>query len=102
MEDIIKIKCFIKKEITILNFFLNYIQKNYNSKEIQLILSFFSNGKTSYDFFIKKRKKLEKLYIYIENSCEHEFIEDHIDIDPEISQKIIYCHKCEYTKMPIY
>ena len=102
MEDIIKKKSFIKKEINIINFFLNYIQNNYKSKEIQLILSFLSNEKKSYDFFIKKKNKLEKLYIYLEKSCDHEFIEDYIDIDPEISHKIIYCYKCEYTKTSIY
>lgn len=30
--------------------------------------------------------------------CEHEYIEDEIDIDAETSQKITYCHICEHTK----
>jgi len=30
--------------------------------------------------------------------CVHEWIEDYIDITPELSQNICYCIKCEVTK----
>ena len=30
--------------------------------------------------------------------CEHNFVEDEIDISPDKSQKIEYCKICEYTK----
>jgi len=30
--------------------------------------------------------------------CQHNFVEDYIDITPDISQKIIYCSLCELSK----
>ena len=32
------------------------------------------------------------------NICVHEWVNDYIDISPELSQKICYCIKCEVTK----
>ena len=32
------------------------------------------------------------------NTCQHEWTKDFIDIDPEKSQIICYCIKCELTK----
>lgn len=34
----------------------------------------------------------------LNNICVHEWIEDYIDITPELSQNICYCIKCEVTK----
>jgi hypothetical protein len=34
----------------------------------------------------------------LENSCDHEWINDYIDIGPDCSQIICYCSKCEVTK----
>ena len=34
----------------------------------------------------------------IRQLCEHEFIEDEIDLTPDRSMKIEYCIKCECTK----
>lgn len=31
------------------------------------------------------------------NECDHEFVVDYIDIDPDRSQQIIYCEKCYKT-----
>jgi hypothetical protein len=30
--------------------------------------------------------------------CEHDFVEDEVDLTPDRSQKIEYCSICEYTK----
>jgi hypothetical protein len=35
----------------------------------------------------------------IQHNCVHEFIEDYVDVDPERSEKIVYCQVCEYTKI---
>jgi hypothetical protein len=32
------------------------------------------------------------------NICEHDFVEDYIDITPDRSDKIIYCSICELSK----
>lgn len=34
----------------------------------------------------------------LENVCDHEWVEDYIDIDPDRSKKICYCVKCNVTK----
>jgi len=34
----------------------------------------------------------------IQHLCIHEWIDDEIDISPEISRKICYCNKCLITK----
>ncbi len=35
---------------------------------------------------------------YLATYCEHEWVEDSIDVDPEHSQQIVYCTYCETTK----
>jgi hypothetical protein len=34
----------------------------------------------------------------LNNICNHEWVDDYIDIDPDRSQKITYCRLCEVTK----
>lgn len=44
---------------------------------------------------------MEKIEIginIVEDSCEHDWINDYIDISPDTSQPICYCSKCELTK----
>jgi hypothetical protein len=52
--------------------------------------------------YIKNKNEIE---IDIENCdceiykiCNHDYIEDYIDITPDISQKICYCSICELSK----
>jgi len=47
---------------------------------------------SSNNFFSENKKP------QIDNICDHEWIKDFIDIDPEKSQIICYCVKCELTK----
>lgn len=46
--------------------------------------------------------KLDRLKCYIRdkiiNKCDHNWVNDTIDIDLDRSQKICYCIKCEVTK----
>ena len=55
--------------------------------------------KTSYE---DKLKELSFFKGFVNDKiialCNHEFIEDSIDITPDTSQNITYCSKCEYTK----
>ena len=52
-------------------------------------------------FFYKKKEHIRCLRalcnMKIFKMCNHEFIEDTIDIDPERSKNIRYCKICEYT-----
>ena len=54
------------------------------------------------EMYLKKRNQInEKIINYkeeIQKLCNHDFCEDIIDINPERTQKIVYCIKCEYTK----
>lgn len=34
----------------------------------------------------------------IKHNCEHNWVHDYIDIDPDRSKQIFYCSKCEITK----
>jgi hypothetical protein len=57
-----------------------------NNRNIKDVLDVSSN------IFFNENKMHEK------NDCQHEWIKDLIDIDPEKSQMICYCVKCELTK----
>ena len=49
-----------------------------------------------------KKTEIEQEIINCDNQiykcCEHEFVEDYIDVTPDISKKIIYCTICELSK----
>jgi hypothetical protein len=41
---------------------------------------------------------INELYV-CDHKCEHEWVDDLIDIDPDTSKHICYCIKCEVTKI---
>ena len=49
-----------------------------------------------------KKTEIEQEIINCDNQiykcCDHDFIEDYIDVTPDISKKIIYCTICELSK----
>jgi len=44
------------------------------------------------------RNIITQINSYIENYCDHHYIYDLIDINPEYSRTIQYCEKCLTTK----
>ena len=60
------------------------------------------NSTRNKQMFIDKLEYITKLRDIcnhkLEQLCEHNYIEDTIDITPERSQTITYCTICEYTK----
>ena len=55
----------------------------------------------SLGYKLQERKDLvKKINTYIQNECEHDFIIDYVDSmkDYQVSQKIVYCSKCEFVK----
>ena len=57
------------------------------------------NNVEEYDNLINNLETLKTFFKFqITNKCEHEWITDLIDIDPDRSQLICYCVKCEITK----
>ncbi len=51
---------------------------------------------------VKQRERISKLkdicIQQIKTHCNHNYVDDYIDISPECSQKITYCTICEHTK----
>jgi len=55
----------------------------------------------SLGYKLQERKELvKKINTYIQNDCVHDFIIDYVDSmkDYQVSQKIVYCSKCEFVK----
>jgi len=48
--------------------------------------------KINYEYLILIQSHIDKKII---DRCKHEFIEDDIDLSPDISMKIVYCKICE-------
>jgi hypothetical protein len=88
---------FLKKKYVNISSYLNEIINSYDE------LSFYN-----IDFLLqcnKYKKELSEIKNFINNInysisqlCQHEFVEDEIDLTPDRSQKIEYCQICEYTK----
>lgn len=85
----------------IINEITDFLQKNHTIHEDECL-----KKKLSQIFDLKKHYIQEKenmVYIFkecnenIQNMCNHEFINDVIDITPDFSQNICYCRLCEYT-----
>ena len=53
------------------------------------------NNKLLYNKFFCLKQIDDLLNKKILNHCNHEFIEDYIDITPDKSEKIVYCKICE-------
>ena len=75
---------------------INNYCNNHNLEE-----NIFDN-KQMHDLFIQIKENIEEdIKIFeknIQELCEHEFVEDEIDIDFERTTKIKYCTICEYTE----
>lgn len=44
------------------------------------------------------KQTISKLQTKIQSLCEHDFVDDLIDVDCDKSKHITYCNKCELTK----
>ncbi len=76
----------------------NYFNTKVDDRLFQEYINMF-NDEDTYQALINNLDNL-KLFIkdLINKKCEHEWIDDMIDIDPDSSQTICYCVKCEVTK----
>ena len=81
---------------------LNEIKDTYGEIEID-------DYTISYDYVKKQMKEYGKKIIEIETDineinkcislhCDHIFVDDYIDINPDTSERITYCSKCQYTQ----
>lgn len=86
----------IKKHITTLN--NNYFDVNCSGELYDGYLSMFDDV-YSYNEIIRNLELLKAdVQHKIVNRCNHEWVIDTLDIDPDKSQHICYCVKCELTK----
>jgi len=49
---------------------------------------------------VERKELVKKINKYIQQECSHDFIIDYVDSmkDYQVSQKIVYCSKCEFVK----
>jgi len=87
VQLLIKLKKLVKEQL----FFLNN-----NSEEIKSILVYLDN--------LPQYENTTELYLenflkdideQIKNKCQHNYVTDYIDIDPDNSMRICYCSICE-------
>jgi hypothetical protein len=75
-----------------------YIKEENNLLQSDIVLENQSHNKL---FFSNRKQHIKVLKIACEKKimelCNHQFIEDSIDITPDKSQIIRYCSICEYT-----
>ena len=67
---------------------ISKIKKTFDGDQLDELICRISENKFIIDNLINN--------IYI---CDHEWIDDVIDIDPDTSKHICYCIKCEVTKL---
>ena len=93
----------IKSHLTdIINMYEELIKETTIELKYQLVetneINILKELKNDYSY---KRDCIEKCHYrineHIRLNCEHNFVEDSIDIDCERSQNITYCTICEYT-----
>jgi hypothetical protein len=88
---------FLKKKYISISSYLTEIINSY--QELSLVNNDFLLQRNKY------KKELAEIKDFINNInfsiyqlCQHEFVEDEIDLTPDSSQKIEYCQICECTK----
>jgi hypothetical protein len=77
------------------------ILNNDNSDKDDTICEIVNIREIIHEHVIKKTEaelELNNCDEMIYQMCKHNFVEDYIDITPDISQKIIYCSICELSK----
>jgi hypothetical protein len=86
IEILLKIKKLNEKNIFLFNNLLCEIENQDTYKSLTY---------TYYEHYEKVNDLLNKKIL---ECCPHNFIEDYIDISPEVSQKITYCSICENNR----
>ena len=102
MNNIFTLKEIIEREISILNDYENIVL-NVTKNEIDfynLIKKYINEtdkiNKNKLDYNKNMLKKIDNLII---KKCQHVWIDDLIDIDPDRSKSIRYCSKCYLTDL---
>lgn len=67
-------------------------------KMIILKLSFEREIAFIKDTLERKKENLKTINAFVRKYCEHEWIDDYIDIDVERGMNVTYCKHCELSK----
>lgn len=86
----------IKNSIKTLN--NNFFEVNCSYHLLTQYLNMFDDTDTYNESIINLETLIKHIDYHIKNKCNHEWIDDLIDIDPDRSKEICYCVKCEVTK----
>ena len=103
MNNIIKLKELCEQELYFLYNYIDFCRDRSlffvgDTEANSLILEYTSHRMNALNLVEKKKQFLHKVNQYISNHCDHEWVNDIIDIDVERSQNICYCIKCETNK----
>ena len=86
----------IKNKIKSLN--NDYFEIKCNSHLLKEFLDCYDDNEMNVNITDNLKVLLSYINILIEQTCDHEWVIDTIDIDPDRSREICYCIKCEITK----
>lgn len=101
-SSLLKVRELIQQEIS---FYENYkkesdlFKKSYieNNDEKNLISDYYKFSFQIDNTLTDRKNRLKKINECIMNNCNHEWVDDYIDIDPDTSKPITYCCFCEAT-----
>ena len=77
---------------------INLLDNNCNDDLFKQYVNMFDNTELYNDLITNLETLTNCIHSHIKNKCDHEWVNDTIDIDPDMSQDICYCVKCEVTK----
>jgi len=70
----------------------------YTKQEIIQNLLFFTNKKDKIERILELNTCSDRQHTHVtQTCCEHEFVNDYIDLTPEKSERILYCRFCCLT-----
>jgi hypothetical protein len=76
----------------------NYFDIKCNNELLNRYLNMFDDIKIYNELICELESLKEFIKDKIKNKCEHDWVNDTIDVNPDSSKNICYCVKCEITK----
>lgn len=76
----------------------NYFEIICNDDTLKRYLNVFDNVAECNELICDLHRLKDNIKYKIKDKCEHNWVNDTIDINPDSSKNICYCEKCEITK----
>ena len=76
----------------------SYFEIICNDELLNRYLNVFDNVKECNELICELYRLKDSIKDKIKDKCEHDWVNDTIDINPDSSKNICYCVKCEITK----